>query len=129
MRCSDYLRSCLVGYIIRGSDGSNHVLLYAVADVLIPEVVSAVRVRRCPYCGRAFGTRASLLRHLDCGSGCGAAFRADLSAVVAAYLRLREVLCRGRGYVYLRGSPELRFRNASELGEWLRRGGLRALSK
>jgi hypothetical protein len=123
VRHLDYLRSCLVGYVVRGNARSNHVLLYAVVDALIPEVVSAVRARRCPYCGRAFGSRASLLRHLGCDNGCGMAFRADLRAVVAAYLRLREVLCRGRGYVYLRGFP-FRFRNATELGEWLRGGGL-----
>jgi hypothetical protein len=117
-----------VDYVVRGSARSNLVLLYAVVDALIPEVVSAVRALRCPYCGRVFGTRASLVRHLCCGNGCNIAFSTDLRAAVSAYLRLREVLCRGSGYIYLRGFPELRFRNATELGAWLRSGGLALLS-
>jgi hypothetical protein len=44
------------------------------------------------------------------------------------YLRLRATIRRGSGYLYLRGFPELRFRNAAELGEWVRRGGLSLLS-
>jgi hypothetical protein len=128
VRRSDYLSSCLVDYVVRGSTGSNLVLLHAVADALIPEVVTATRALRCPYCGKAFGTRASLVRHLCRGNGCNLAFSADLRAVVVMYLRLRASLRRGSGYLYLREFPELRFRNAVELGEWVRRGGLALLS-
>jgi hypothetical protein len=133
VRHADILSYALDEYVFYGRRAWNYKLLYAVADVLIPDVIASARSRVCPYCGRRFKGGRYLRRHLETannGTACRASFRLDRERVVKAYLKLRESIVdvspKGgrRGYLKLRGLSQPRFRNVGELCEWIRVNGL-----
>jgi hypothetical protein len=130
----DILDCVLDVYVFYGRRVAGYKLLYAVADVLIPGVISSVRSRRCPYCGRVFKGRRYLRRHLETAGNsvtCKAAFREDKGLVVEEYLRLRGCvvkLTKRRCYKF-RGLDQPRFRNLEELCEWVKANGLPQLTR
>jgi hypothetical protein len=129
VRHVDILLYVLSEYVFYGKIATGYRLLRAVADALIPDIISSVRSRRCPYCGRVFKGRKYLRRHLETASNstsCKMAFRGDKELVVGEYLRLRgRVVKLSRRECYkLRGLEQPTFRSLSELCEWVKANGL-----
>ena len=99
--------------------GERFVLLTAVADVVAPDVLKAVRSRKCPFCGRSFTRSVDLKKHLSITSWrvlkvhphgsdyhyardlyptnpCATLYAMTLKYVVGKYLALRSRIVRVR---------------------------------
>ena len=107
-------------YIVDGHANPNFMLLTAVADTLVGDVIGAVRRKECPFCGRVFRSRSRLKAHLH-NRCCGTMYAGVVGYVISRYRRLKNRVRRGSRYrLELPGKPALRFRSMSELGEYVR---------